>query len=266
MNGLETSLYELTRLFLLPVLLLILAALAYAFVALGGFAMEAWQRRRGRYRSRLAAWQALHGGNSDDLELWIMQRLEWLRITSRSAPMLGLVATMIPMGPALLALTRNDAQGIGENLVVAFSAVILALVAASITFFILTVRRRWLLQELRAVERAGGRLMRFLEHDEADDPILSMVNLIDLFLVVIGILLIVIVQNPLNPFSQDKVVVVENPGEADMRMLVKDGKELKRYQASGEIGEGQGSRAGVTYRLADGRMIYVPESGGEAGK
>lgn len=266
MNGLETSLYELTRLFLLPVLLLILAALAYAFVALGGFAMEAWQRRRGRYRSRLAAWQALHGGNSDDLELWIMQRLEWLRITSRSAPMLGLVATMIPMGPALLALTRNDAQGIGENLVVAFSAVILALVAASITFFILTARRRWLLQELRAVERAGGRLMRFLEHDEADDPILSMVNLIDLFLVVIGILLIVIVQNPLNPFSQDKVVVVENPGEADMRMLVKDGKELKRYQASGEIGEGQGSRAGVTYRLADGRMIYVPESGGEAGK
>lgn len=111
MNGLETSLYELTRLFLLPVLLLILAALAYAFVALGGFAMEAWQRRRGRYRSRLAAWQALHGGNSDDLELWIMQRLEWLRVTSRSAPMLGLVATMIPMGPALLALTRNDAQG-----------------------------------------------------------------------------------------------------------------------------------------------------------
>ncbi|MFK1049023.1 DUF2149 domain-containing protein [Pseudomonas aeruginosa] len=108
--------------------------------------------------------------------------------------------------------------------------------------------------------------MRFLEHDEADDPILSMVNLIDLFLVVIGILLIVIVQNPLNPFSQDKVVVVENPGEADMRMLVKDGKELKRYQASGEIGEGRGSRAGVTYRLADGRMIYVPESGGEAGK
>lgn len=69
--------------------------------------------------------------------------------------------------------------------------------------------------------------MRFLEHDEADDPILSMVNLIDLFLVVIGILLIVIVQNPLNPFSQDKVVVVENPGEADMRMLVKDGKEAE---------------------------------------
>lgn len=83
-----------------------------------------------------------------------MKQLEWLRITSRSAPMLGLVATMIPMGPALLALTRNDAQGIGENMVVAFSSVIVALLSASITFFILTVRRRWLLQELRSIERA----------------------------------------------------------------------------------------------------------------
>lgn len=99
--------------------------------------------------------------------------------------------------------------------------------------------------------------MRFLDHDDEDDPLLSVVNLIDLFLVVIGILLIVIVQNPLNPFSQDKVVVVENPGEANMRMLIKDGKELKQYHSSGEIGEGQGSKAGVTY---DGRMIYVPES------
>ncbi|WP_282338124.1 MULTISPECIES: DUF2149 domain-containing protein [Pseudomonas] len=101
--------------------------------------------------------------------------------------------------------------------------------------------------------------MRFIEHDDADDPILSVVNLIDLFLVVIGILLLVIVQNPLNPFSQEHVVVVENPGEANMRMLIKDGQELKRYESSGEIGEGQGAKAGVTYRLDDGRMIYVPE-------
>lgn len=105
--------------------------------------------------------------------------------------------------------------------------------------------------------------MRFLEHDEIDDPILSVVNLVDLFLVVIGILMIVIVRNPLNPFSQDDVVVVENPGEANMRMIVKHGEELTRYESNGEMGEGGGVRAGVTYRLADGRMIYVPE--GEAG-
>lgn len=154
MNVLETSLYDLAHLFLTPVLLLILAALAYSFVSLGAFLLEVWQRRRGSYRSRLAAHHANTGGSSDDLELWILKRLEWLRITSRTAPMLGLVATMIPMGPALLALTRNDAQGVGENLVVAFSAVILALIAASITFLILTIRRRWALQELRDIERS----------------------------------------------------------------------------------------------------------------
>lgn len=153
MNSLESSLYELSHLFLAPVLALILAALAYAFVTLGAFLMEAWQRWRGRHVSRLAAHHARTGASGDDLELWILRRLEWLRIVSRTAPMLGLVATMIPMGPALLALTRSDAQAVGENLVVAFSAVILALVSASITFLVLTVRRRWLLEELRAVER-----------------------------------------------------------------------------------------------------------------
>ncbi|KAF1722784.1 DUF2149 domain-containing protein [Pseudoxanthomonas wuyuanensis] len=102
--------------------------------------------------------------------------------------------------------------------------------------------------------------MRFLEHDEADDPILSVVNLIDLFLVVIGILMIVIVRNPLNPFSEDRVVVVENPGAENMRITVKEGQELTQYESTGEIGEGGGVRAGVTYRLADGRMVYVPEA------
>ncbi len=153
MNIVESGLFELSKLFLMPVLALIVLALACAFIALGAFVVEAWQRFRGTHRSPLVAYQAAHATSSDDLELWIMKRLEWLRIVSRTAPMLGLVATMIPMGPALLALANNDAKAVGENLVVAFSAVILALVSASITFALLTVRRRWLLQELRAIER-----------------------------------------------------------------------------------------------------------------
>ena len=154
MNGIEAGLFELARLFLLPVLVLILLSLAYAFGMLGGFAVEAWQRRRGTYRPALATFQAASRATSDDMELWILKRLEWLRIVSRAAPMLGLVATMIPMGPALLALSANDASAVGENLVVAFSAVILALVSASITHLVLTIRRRWLLEDLRAIERA----------------------------------------------------------------------------------------------------------------
>lgn len=101
--------------------------------------------------------------------------------------------------------------------------------------------------------------MRFLEDDEADDPILSVVNLVDLFLVISAILMIMIARNPLNPFQSKNVVVVENPGAADMRITVKEGQELTRYESSGHIGEGQGIKAGVTYRLPDGRLVYVPE-------
>ncbi len=154
MNLFEAGLYDLAKLFLVPVLVLIVTALAYSFWVLGAFGAEAWQRRRGRHHSRLSGFQRRTDARSDDLELWIMRQLEWLRIVSRSAPMLGLVATMIPMGLALLALAKNDAKAVGSNLVVAFSAVILALVAAAITSFVLTIRRRWLLEELRSFERA----------------------------------------------------------------------------------------------------------------
>lgn len=107
--------------------------------------------------------------------------------------------------------------------------------------------------------------MRFLEDDEMDDPLLSVVNLIDLFLVVIGILLIVIVQNPLNPlnplnpFNQQDMTIIENPGKDNMKIIIKQGEELTKYETSQQIGEGVGSKVGATYRLDDGRMIYIPE-------
>jgi|TARA_R110002050_G_scaffold34612_1_gene87306 hypothetical protein len=100
--------------------------------------------------------------------------------------------------------------------------------------------------------------MRFLDSDEADDPILSVVNLVDLFLVIIGILLAVIAANPLNPFNNKDVVVIENPGKADMKITVKEGEKLTRYESNGEIGEGQGTKAGETYQMDDGSLIYVP--------
>jgi biopolymer transport protein ExbB/TolQ len=42
---------------------------------------------------------------------------------------------------------------VAHGLMIAFSAVILALIAASITFWIVSVRRRWYAQELTRIER-----------------------------------------------------------------------------------------------------------------
>lgn len=89
----------------------------------------------------------------DDLDLEAMKRLELIRIVTRVTPMLGLIATLIPMGPALVALTRNDVAQMSELLRSAFSAVVLALAASVLCYAIATVRRRWCAEEVLAVRR-----------------------------------------------------------------------------------------------------------------
>ncbi|EPY01693.1 DUF2149 domain-containing protein [Magnetospirillum fulvum] len=100
---------------------------------------------------------------------------------------------------------------------------------------------------------------RLLEESDADDPILSVVNLIDVFLVVIAALLLAVASNPMNPFSADQVTMIKNPGQPNMEIVVKDGQKLDRYKSSGSIGQGEGAKAGIAYRLKDGSMVYVPE-------
>ncbi|MCA0175764.1 MAG: DUF2149 domain-containing protein [Proteobacteria bacterium] len=102
---------------------------------------------------------------------------------------------------------------------------------------------------------------RLLDDVEDDDPILSVVNLIDVFLVVIAALLLAVASSPANPFSAHTMTIIKNPGQPDMEMIVKEGEKLERYQASGAIGEGHGTKAGVAYRMKDGSMVYVPEAG-----
>ena len=110
-----------------------------------------------------------------------------------------------------------------------------------------------------------NRRLRLMDEMEGDDPILSVVNLIDVFLVIIAALLLSVASNPLNPFSHQSVTVIKNPGQPDMEMIIKDGEKIEHYQASGEIGTGEGSKAGVAYRMKDGSFVYVPE-GGEQGR
>ena len=86
--------------------------------------------------------------SEDELDLFAHKLLEPERLASRIAPMLGLVGTMIPMGPALKSLSDGNLAQVSGSLTVAFSAVILALIAASITYWVANVRRRWLAEEM----------------------------------------------------------------------------------------------------------------------
>ncbi|HWK55220.1 MAG TPA: MotA/TolQ/ExbB proton channel family protein [Hyphomicrobiales bacterium] len=152
--NLELLLSDVTRYLMLPVLLVLVGMFAYALLALGGFVHELLTRRlKQRYGSGISRLAARAGITQSELELQLLKELERPRIVSRVAPMLGLVATMIPMGPALMAVSAGDSTGMAQQLMVAFSAVIVALVSAAICYVILLVRRRWLLEEIDACLR-----------------------------------------------------------------------------------------------------------------
>lgn len=160
-GSIETILYQASQLFMLPVLLAVIALFLYGFYALGAFLWQARQRwaDEGAGFDLLATWSEDRRLTATELETLAFKRLEAPRIVTRVAPMLGLVATMIPMGPALTALADGQLAEVSANLTVAFSAVILALLAASLTYLVINVRRRWYAEELLEIEhRRNGRV------------------------------------------------------------------------------------------------------------
>jgi len=102
-------------------------------------------------------------------------------------------------------------------------------------------------------------LVKLLNEDDELNPASSLINLVDVFLVLIAALLISIAQNPLNPYTADNVTVIKNAGKENMEMIVKKGEKVEHFKSSGEIGGGEGAKAGVAYMMKDGSMVYVPE-------
>lgn len=151
-NLVEMTMYQLSQVFLLPTLALIAILFLYAFWVLGQFGVLAWLRRKGGGRPLLDIFRNAPRLSDDELDLLAHKQLENARIASRVTPMLGLVATMIPMGPALKSLSDGNLAKVSDNLTVAFSAVILALIAASITYWVVNVRRRWLAEEMLEIQ------------------------------------------------------------------------------------------------------------------
>ena len=163
---LEQLMYQLSAWFMAPVLISISVLFLYCLYALGGFAAQWWQRKSNAEHyavsvknqsvslDQLAGYplmahaQQYKSSSIEQLDVLALKQLEVLRIISRIAPMLGLIGTMIPMAPALKSLSDGNVQGISENLIIAFSVVIFGMVIASVSFWIATVKKRWLATEL----------------------------------------------------------------------------------------------------------------------
>lgn len=84
-------------------------------------------------------------------------RIERADLIARVGPMLGLMGTLIPLGPGLAALGRGELQTLAQAVTVAFDTTVLGLLVGIVGFVLGRVRRRWYDSLLDALEAGDGR-------------------------------------------------------------------------------------------------------------
>lgn len=77
-----------------------------------------------------------------ELQNAMKERCERVDRLVKTGPALGLMGTLIPLGPALLGLAKGDLETLATNLVVAFSTTVVGLTVALISSFVLTTQKR----------------------------------------------------------------------------------------------------------------------------
>ncbi len=187
METLVDILYGMTTLMLVPVIIALLVFLAWALLELGGVLREARARRPGAAHwasfqrelqtgTREAAsffeggpWSGFLGlfaarGKDvharephlakilSDLEIEADVKLQRMRLGIRIAPMLGLMGTLIPIGPALLGLSQGEIGEMANNLVVAFATTVIGLLVAGICYVMALWRSHWYAEDMAAAE------------------------------------------------------------------------------------------------------------------
>jgi len=99
------------------------------------------------------------------------EELNYVRITNRTdlvtrlGPMLGLMATLIPLGPGLIALGEGDPKGLADALLTAFDATVTGLAAGGIAFAVSRLRKRWYEDYLSNLETLMESLLEVLERE-----------------------------------------------------------------------------------------------------
>ena len=87
-----------------------------------------------------------------DLEIEADKDLSTSKTLSKMGPMLGLMGTLIPMGPALVGLSTGDIASMAYNMQVAFATTVVGLFAAAIGFITQQIKQRWYLQDMTNLE------------------------------------------------------------------------------------------------------------------
>ena len=109
------------------------------------------------------------------------EELHYLRITNRTdlvvrlGPMFGLMGTLIPLGPGMIALGQGNTKVLADSLLIAFDTTVSGLAAAGLAFVISRLRKRWYEDYVSALEALMESLLevfareRGIENPKAQD-------------------------------------------------------------------------------------------------
>lgn len=93
-----------------------------------------------------------------ECQLAWQSELERLRGIARFGPALGLMGTLIPLGPALVGLAAGDLEMMSRNLVIAFATTVIGLLVGTLGVGLLGVKKRWYQADALVVTFAANRL------------------------------------------------------------------------------------------------------------
>lgn len=187
MNVISNVLYWISTGLLVPVIVLLILAFIRAIILIGSFYGQYMQQRRtvGRVYSSIEGLTPANvktladslPAKSDSLLVAYIRRIlenrsndakiELLlseyeitadgniatsKVLTKMGPILGLMGTLIPMGPALVGLATGDIASMAYNMQVAFATTVVGLVVSAIGFLTQQARERWAVKELAALE------------------------------------------------------------------------------------------------------------------
>jgi hypothetical protein len=119
---------------LMPVILALIGLVAVCLWEVGKAAGE----RGGGGIRRL-----VHAGNHEVLARRGRSAIDRADLLARVGPMLGLMGTLIPLGPGLAALANGQLDLLAQAVTVAFNTTVLGLLIGIVGFMVGRLRRRW---------------------------------------------------------------------------------------------------------------------------
>ncbi|MCX7986457.1 MAG: MotA/TolQ/ExbB proton channel family protein [Bacteroidales bacterium] len=92
----------------------------------------------------------------NSFELYVNQRLSIFKNIAKLGPVVGLMGTLIPMGPALSGLAQGDIATMAQNMQIAFSTTVIGLLIGYIGFYLVQSKSKMYFHYLRDLELIDG--------------------------------------------------------------------------------------------------------------